>query len=73
MNIEIVDIQQKKTKDNFVSLKLFISYDAEFKSCVAKALKKKSITRTEIEYFVTCSIQQIFEELDEELDEEDKD
>jgi len=54
-----------------VSLKLFISYDAEFKSSVAKALKKKNITKTEIEYFVTCSIQQIFEELDEEEEGDD--
>ena len=71
MNIEIVNIQQKKTKDNFVSLKLFISYDVEFKNCIAKALKKKNVTRTEIEHVVTCSIQQIFDELDQVLNEED--
>lgn len=66
MRIEIVSIKPKVIDSTHVTMQILIDYDLEFKDCVCKVLKKKSVTRAEVEHFVTNSLQNVINELDNE-------
>jgi len=70
MNIEIINVENRRADNDYVYLRISINYDTEFKSLISTIIKKKVVSRRDIEDFVSKSIQQIILELDEELDEE---
>jgi len=70
MNIEIINVENRRADNDYVYLRISINYDTEFKSLISTIIKKKVVSRRDIEDFVSKSIQQIILELDEEFDEE---
>jgi hypothetical protein len=66
MRIEIVSIKPKVIDSTHVTMQILIDYDLEFKNCVCKVLKKKTVSKIEIEQFVTNSLQQVINEMDNE-------
>lgn len=68
MNIEIVNVENRRADNDYVYLRISINYDTEFKSLISTILNKKAVSRRDIEDFVSKSIQQIILELDEEDD-----
>lgn len=67
MTIEIVSIKPKIIDTKYVSMQILIDYDIEFKECISVILKKKNVSRLDVELYVSKALQKVIEELDDNL------